>query len=152
MAASIKSRVNWPVDQGMGLGFVPQRGNMMLEAVVGLAIGATLGLAMAWGAAQALHSQKFSSTQSMLVFAMRQNLSAASSPLRGTSAAVSISVPASGSPMTLSGVKSCDAAVPISMTVNGVSGAVNYQKPCELSTDNTAANQSVVGGGGAIKF
>ena len=140
-----------PVDPARAVRRIFERGTMMLEALVGLAVGALLGLAMAWGAAQVLHSQRYSATQSMAVFAMRQALSTAPAPTGGATA-TNVTVPFGAGSVTLTAVKNCDAKVWVTMMANGASAAVQYQKPCTLSTDSNATNKSIVGGDGVIQF
>ena len=159
MAPCTEFLVSVPASHGWVLGREFERGNMMLEAVIGLAVGAILGLAMAWGAAQAMHSQRFSTAQSTVVFAMRQKLSVASAPVFAASAAsaqstvTTLNVPIGGVGVTLTGVTTCQPPVAITMAVGGSSSTVNYRKPCTLSTNSgDAANKSVVGGDGVIQF
>jgi glucosamine 6-phosphate synthetase-like amidotransferase/phosphosugar isomerase protein len=122
----------------------------MLEALVGLAVGAVMGLGMAWGAAQALHSQRFATTQNMTVFAMRNALSNASA-LSSGSAPVTVAMP-TGPAKTLAATKTCVATSTVMIAIPNHPETVNYQKPCSLSTNADTTNQSIVGGDGVIQF
>ena len=123
----------------------------MLESLVGLAVGAVLGLAMAWGAAQALKSQRFSTTQNMVVFTMRQALANATSVSAGTTS-TPLSVTIDTSNLSLSANRTCSAPTTIAATVATYAANISYQKPCGLATVNDATNRSVVGGDGVIEF
>ena len=65
-----------PPSQRLGGAARRQRGSMLIEAMVGVVVSASLGLGMSYGAARALAVQRNASTQNMAVLQMRGLLAA----------------------------------------------------------------------------
>lgn len=142
-----------------------QRGSMLLEALVGMVLSAALGLGMAYSAARALSAQRYHSTQTMAVLAMRGMLAmpadlaawctsgAGSFELRlnnvnsagGTGGAV---VSAQSVPYTLA----CSTITP-TISGAGQDAATSLQVPVTLTTTNAESTASALfGGSGVLSF
>ena len=142
-----------------------QRGSMLLEALVGMVLSAALGLGMAYSAARALSAQRYHSTQTMAVLAMRGMLAmpadlaawctsgAGSFELRlnnvnsagGTAGAV---VSTQSVPYTLA----CNTVTP-TLTGAGQGVATSLQVPATLATtDDGSTASALFGGNGVVSF
>ena len=121
-------------------------GNLMIEALVGLALGAILGLGMAWGAAQALKTQRFAATQNMAVFALRNDLA---NQAGLTPATPSFTL---GTGLVVTATKTCPGTTNLQIATHNRPTSVIVQLPCTLKTDANAANKSILGGDGGIEF
>ncbi len=139
-----------------------QRGSMLLEALVGVVLSASLGLGMAYAAARALSTQRYQSTQTMAVMAMRTLLSVPSdlsswcTTGSGTFAVKlnnvdSAGASASASSNTVRYTLTCSTVTP---TITGASqsAATSLRIPSEMSTDGDSIATALFGGDGKVTF
>ena len=141
-----------------------QRGSMLIEAMVGVVVSASLGLGMSYGAARALAVQRNASTQNMAVLQMRGLLAAprdlsawgASGGARSFDLSLN-NVNAAGAAATATTVTvpyalNCSTLTP---TVTGAnqSATVSLTRPATLATTNAGAVASAtLGGNGVLSF
>lgn len=134
-----------------------QRGNMLLEAMVGMVIGASLSLGMAYGAARALAAQRYATTQSMAVFSMREKLATSSAVSGSGNFALDLNnVDAAGNATTkvtktLSYTLTCSKITP-TITFASIDAQVTVSKPCSMSTRSDEVSAAVLGGSGVVSF
>jgi len=136
---------------------------MLLEALVGLVLSAALGLGMAYSAARALSMQRYHSTQTMAVLAMRGmlavpadlaawcNSGSGSFALRLNNVD-SAGATAAASTQTVPYALTCSTVTPtISGAGQGV--ATSLQVPATLATTDAGSTASALfGDGGVISF
>lgn len=141
-----------------------QRGSMLIEAMVGVVVSASLGLGMSYAAARALAVQRNASTQNMAVLQMRGLLAAPGDlsawcahggarsfdlSLNNLNAA---SAAATATTVTVPYTLSCSTLTP---TVTGAnqSATVSLTRPATLATSNAGAIASAtLGGSGVLRF
>jgi Tfp pilus assembly protein PilV len=135
---------------------------VLLEALVAMVLSAAIGLGLAYGAAKALSSQRYASTQNMAVFGLRQTLASASYPTAaynnaaGTLPLALNSVNAAGAAATVSTknvayTKSCTQIAP-TVTAADLAAVTVYPYACTLSTSSDATSIAVLGGNGVLSF
>ena len=153
-----------PPSQRLGCAARRQRGSMLIEAMVGVVVSASLGLGMSYGAARALAVQRNASTQNMAVLQMRGLLAAPSDlsawcanggarsfdlSLKNVNAA---GAAATATTVTVPYALSCSTLTP---TVTGAnqSATVSLTRPATLATTNAGAVASAtLGGNGVLSF
>jgi len=137
---------------------------MLLEALVGLVLSAALGLGMAYSAARALSMQRYHSTQTMAVLAMRGMLAvpvdlaawctsgSGSFALRLNNVNSAGATAAAASTQTVPYALTCSTVTPtISGAGQGV--ATSLQVPATLATTDAGSTASALfGDGGVISF
>ena len=142
----------------------PQRGSMLMEAMVGVVVSASLGLGMSYGAARALAVQRNASTQNMAVLQMRGLLATptdlgawcATGGARSFNLSLN-NVNAAGAAATATTVAvpyalTCSTLTP---TVTGAnqSATVSLTRPATLATTNAGAVAgATLGGSGVVSF
>lgn len=134
-----------------------QRGNMLLEAMVGMVVGASLSLGMAYGAARALAAQRYATTQSMAVFSMREKLATSAAVSGSGNFALDLNnLDAAGNATTkvtktLSYTLTCSKISP-TITFASIGAQVTVSKPCSMATSSDAVSAEVLGGSGIVSF
>ena len=161
-AAGLHDRCNTPMTRCRRR----QSGSMLLEAVVGIAVSAALGLGMAYSAARALKAQRYSTTQNLAVLQMRTLLTVPGD-LSAWCAAGSGELNIALNNVTASGAvgdddESRSTAVPYMLSCSvltptitgaGQSATVSLKRPTALSTvDSGGGANSLFGGDGVIRF
>ncbi len=137
---------------------------MLLEAMVGVVLSASLGLGMSYSAARALALQRQSSTQNMAVLQMRSLLATpsdlgawcANSGARSFDLSLNnvdaAGIDATPSTVTVPYMLTCNTFTP---TVSGAnqSVTVSLTRPATLTTTNTGAvANALLGGSGVLSF
>jgi Tfp pilus assembly protein PilV len=139
-----------------------QGGSVLLEALVAIVLSAAMGLGMAYGAAKALSSQRYASTQNMAVFGLRQALASAAYPTAAYNNAASnlplalSSINAAGAAATASTnhvayTKSCS-QIAARVTAADLAAVTVYPYTCTLSTRSDPTSIAVLGGNGVLSF
>ena len=134
-----------------------QRGNMLLEAMVGMVIGASLTLGMAYGTARALAAQRYAATQSMAVFSMREKLATSAAVSGSGNFALDLNnLDAAGNAVTkvtktLNYTLTC-ATISPTITFASIGAQVTVSKPCSMATSSDAVSTEVLGGNGVVSF
>ena len=134
-----------------------QSGNMLLEAMIGMVISASLSLGMAYGTARALAAQRYATTQSMAVFSMREKLVTSSAVSGSGNFALDLNnLDASGNAVTkvtktLSYTLTCSKISP-TLTFANIGAQVTVSKPCSMATSSDAVSTEVLGGNGVVSF
>ena len=134
-----------------------QRGNMLLEAMVGMVIGASLSLGMAYGAARAMAAQRYATTQSMAVFSMREKLATSSAVSGSGNFALNLNnLDGAGNAVTkvtktLNYTLTCSTISP-TITFASIGAQVTVSKPCSMATSSDAVSAAVLGGSGVVSF
>ena len=139
-----------------------QCGSMLIEAMVGVVVSASLGLGMSYSAARALAVQRNASTQNMAVLQMRGLLAAPSdlSAWCANGGARSFdlrlnNVNAAGAAATATTVPYALSCSTLTPTVTGAnqSATVSLTRPATLATTNAGAVASAtLGGSGVLSF
>ena len=141
-----------------------QRGSMLFEALVGLMLSAALGLGMAYSAARALSAQRYHSTQTMAVLALRGMLTvpadlaawctsgAGSFDLRLNNVSSAGASAAAASTQTVPYALACSTVTP-TITGAGQGVATSLQVPATLATTDVGSTASALfGGSGVVSF
>lgn len=142
----------------------PQRGSMLMEAMVGVVVSASLGLGMSYSAARALAVQRNASTQNMAVLQMRGLLAAPAdlSAWCANGGARSFDLSLNNLNAAGAAATATTVAVPYALTcstltptVTGASqsATVSLTRPATLATTNAGAVASAtLGGSGVLSF
>jgi hypothetical protein len=126
-----------------------QRGGMLIEALVGILLSAALGLGMAYSAARALNTQRYTSTQNLAVMDMRLLLATSGACISGTVSAASGA--GSGALAGLSYERSCITLTP-TISAAGTSVSTTLSRTQELKTSTSSTTSALFGGDGVISF
>ncbi len=138
---------------------------MLLEALVGVALSAALGLGMSYGVARALVAQRYASTQNMAVVQMRGllavpgdlqvwcgNSGSRSFDLSLNNIDASGAASAANTTVTLPYALTCNTLSPTVSAANQ-SAVASVTRPTTLATTNEGALASaVLGGNGVLRF
>lgn len=124
-----------------------QKGDAMLEALIGVVLMAVIGLGLAHTSARSINSQRYLNAQNLAVTEIRGQLQHQSDLCNSES----IAVPIAG--RTVDFVPACNSeTVTLSYSINGLAPApsIDVQTLSSLSSNNSDNSRELFGGDGTV--
>lgn len=125
-----------------------QRGDAMLEALIGVVLMAVVGLGLAYTSARAVSSQRYLNTQNLAIAEVRDRLQRESEPCASEKITIDLAnISVDFTPVCASDTVSLSYTIDGVITTDDISDLTTLNS---LSSDATDASRSLFGGDGVV--